>query len=83
MKKIFVLLFIIFTFLNTNSQNLSVPHFGVKLGYNQSSFNFIQYNKLYFGTKNPTDGYAKPNQVDNLGIKGGFFVDVKISKNGI
>ena len=80
MKKIFILTFTIFTFLNTNSQNLSVPHYGIKLGYNHSSFNFTQYNKLYFGSKNPTEGYAKPNQIANLGLKGGFFVDLKISK---
>jgi len=80
MKKIFILTFSIFTFLNTNSQNLSVPHYGIKLGYNYSSFNFTQYNKLYFGLKNPTEGYAKPNQIANLGLKGGFFVDLKISK---
>ena len=80
MKKIFILTFSIFTFLNTNSQNLSVPHYGIKLGYNHSSFNFTQYNKLYFGSKNPTEGYAKPNQIANLGLKGGFFVDLKISK---
>tara|TARA_B100001287_G_scaffold269868_1_gene267845 strand:- start:1612 stop:2307 length:696 start_codon:yes stop_codon:yes gene_type:complete len=80
MKKIFILTFSIFTFLNTNSQNLSVPHYGIKLGYNHSSFNFTQYNKLYFGSKKPTEGYAKPNQIANLGLKGGFFVDLKISK---
>ena len=80
MKKIFILILVTFTFLNSNSQNLSVPHYGIKLGYNHSSFNFIQYNKLYFGTKNPTEGYAKPNQIANPGLKGGFFVDLKISK---
>ena len=61
-------------------QNLSVPHYGIKVGYNHSSFNFTQYNYLFFGLEKPTQGYSKPSQIANSGIKTGLFVDVKISK---
>ena len=63
-----------------NAQNLSVPHYGIKVGYNHSSFNFTQYNYLFFGLEKPTLGYSKPDQIANSGIKAGLFIDVKMSK---
>lgn len=80
MKKLFILLFVCSIFFTINAQNLSVPHYGIKLGYNHSSFNFTQYNYLFFGLEKPTQGYTKPSQIANSGIKTGLFVDVKISK---
>ena len=35
---------------------------------------------MFFGLEKPTQGYAKPSQIANSGIKGGLFVDIKISK---
>ena len=80
MKKILILLFVSGLILTANAQNLSVPHYGIKVGYNHSSFNFIQYNYL-FGTVKPTEGYPEPNQIANSGLKAGFFIDIKLSKN--
>ena len=80
MKKNFILLFVSCIFFTINAQNLSVPQYGIKLGYNHSSFNFTQYNYLFFGLEKPTQGYAKPSQIANSGIKAGLFVDIKISK---
>ena len=62
MKKLFILLFVCSIFFTINAQNLSVPHYGLKLGYNYSSFNFTQYNYLFFGLEKPTQGYVKPSQ---------------------
>ena len=80
MKKLFVLLFVSSIFFTINAQNLSVPHYGLKLGYNYSSFNFTQYNYLFFGLEKPTPGYEKPTQTANSGIKAGLFIDIKLSK---
>ena len=80
MKNLFILLFVGCIFLTTKAQNLSVPYYGIKVGYNHSSFNFTQYNYLFFGLETPTEGYAKPSQIANSGIKAGLFIDVKISK---
>lgn len=81
MKKILILLFISAFIITTNAQNLSVPHYGIKIGYNHSSFNFTQYNYLFGGFIKPTEGYPKPTQIANAGLKAGFFVDIKLSKN--
>lgn len=81
MKKILILLFVSTFIISANAQNLSVPHYGIKAGYNHSSFNFIQYNYLFGGSVQPTEGYPKPSQIANSGIKAGFFVDIKLSKN--
>ena len=80
MKKNFILLFVSCIFFTINAQNLSVPHYGIKVGYNHSSFNFTQYNYLFFGLEKPTQGYSKPDQIANSGIKAGLFIDVKMSK---
>ena len=57
MKKLFILLFVNCIFFTINAQNLAVPQYGIKLGYNHSSFNFTQYNYLFFGLEKPTQGY--------------------------
>lgn len=80
MKKILILLFVSAFISTANAQNLSVPHYGIKVGYNHSSFNFTQYNYLFGGFVKPTEGYAEPTQIANSGVKAGLFVDVKLSK---
>ena len=65
----------------TEAQNLSVPHYGIKAGLNHSSFNFTQYNYLFLGIVKREDGLAKPSTTYNNGVKAGFFVDLKLSKN--
>jgi len=81
MKKLLVLLFISSLSFTTEAQNLSVPHYGIKAGLNHSSFNFTQYNYLFLGLVKPADGLAKPSTTYNNGVKAGFFVDLKLSKN--
>ena len=60
MKKLLLLLFISSLALTSDAQNLSVPHYGIKVGLNYSNLNFTQYNYLFFGLAERTDGYAKP-----------------------
>ena len=80
MKKIFFLLLISSFAFNTTAQNLSVPHYGIKVGVNHSSFNYTQYNYLFFGLVKPTDGLGLPTTTYNTGVKAGAFVDLKLSK---
>ena len=81
MKKLLVLLFISSLAFTTEAQNLSVPHYGIKAGLNHSSFNFTQYNYLFLGLIKREGGLAKPSTTYNNGVKAGFFVDLKLSKN--
>ena len=65
---------------NTNAQNLSVPHYGIKVGLNHSSFNYTQYNYLFLGLVKPDDGLGLPKTTYNNGVKAGAFIDLKLSK---
>ena len=80
MKKIFFLLLISSFAFNTNAQNLSVPHYGIKVGLNHSSFNYTQYNYLFLGLVKPDDGLGLPTTTYNTGVKAGAFIDLKLSK---
>jgi len=80
MKKIFFLLLISSFAFNTTAQNLSVPHYGIKVGVNHSSFNYTQYNYLFLGLVKPDAGLGIPTTTYNTGIKAGAFVDLKLSK---
>ena len=80
MKKIFFLLLISSFSFNTNAQNLSVPHYGIKVGLNHSSFNYTQYNYLFLGLVKPDDGLGLPTTTYNTGVKAGAFIDLKLSK---
>tara|TARA_B100000767_G_scaffold272438_1_gene300095 strand:+ start:154 stop:849 length:696 start_codon:yes stop_codon:yes gene_type:complete len=80
MKKIFFLLIISSFAFNTNAQNLSVPHYGIKVGLNHSSFNYTQYNYLFLGLVKPDDGLGLPKTTYNNGVKAGAFIDLKLSK---
>ena len=80
MKKIFFLLIISSFAFNTNAQNLSVPHYGIKVGLNHSSFNYTQYNYLFLGLVKPDDGLGLPTTTYNTGVKAGAFIDLKLSK---
>ena len=71
MKKIFPLFVVVIIGLSASSQNLSVPHYGIKVGLNYSNLNFTQYNNLFFGIAEPTEGYAKPTTYYNPGFKAG------------
>ena len=81
MKKLLLLLFISGLSLTSDSQNLSVPHYGIKVGVNYSNLNFTQYNYLFYGLKKPTDGYEQPTTTYNAGVKAGAYVDLKLSAN--
>ena len=81
MKKLLLLLFISSLSLTSDAQNLSVPHYGIKLGINYSNLNFTQYNYLFFGLKKPTDGYAKPTTTHTHESKVGAYIDLKLSAN--
>ena len=81
MKKLLLLLFISSLSLTSDAQNLSVPHYGIKLGVNYSNLNFTQYNYLFFGLKKPTDGYAKPTTTHTYESKVGAYIDLKLSAN--
>ena len=81
MKKLLLLLFISSLSLTSDAQNLSVPHYGIKLGVNYSNLNFTQYNYLFFGLKKPTDGYDQPTTTYNTGGKAGVYIDLKLSEN--
>lgn len=81
MKKLLLLLFITSLALTSDAQNLSVPHYGIKVGLNYSNLNFTQYNYLFFGLKKPTDGYAQPTTTYNTGGKAGVYIDLKLSEN--
>jgi len=81
MKKLLLLLFISSLSLTSDAQNLSVPHYGIKLGVNYSNLNFTQYNYLFFGLKKPTDGYAKPTTTYTIESKVGAYIDLKLSAN--
>lgn len=78
MKKTFLLLILSIFSLSLLSQNLSVPSFGIKVGSNYSNLNFSQYNYMFFGLLEATEGYAKPSTSSNIGVKGGVFLDIKI-----
>jgi len=80
MKRLFILLFITSFSYTLSAQNLSVPKYGIKVGVNHSSLNLTQYNYLFGGFVKPANGYAKPIVTSNTGIKGGFFVDIKLTK---
>jgi hypothetical protein len=80
MKKIFFLLIISSFAFNTNAQNLSVPHYGIKVGLNHSSFNYTQYNYLFLGLVKPDEGLGLPTTTYNTGVKAGAFIDLKLSK---
>lgn len=80
MKKIFILLFV--TFLTSSyiySQNLSVPHYGIKLGVNCSNLNFHQYNESFLGSVEAIEGYSEPITKHNIGMKAGAFVDIRLT----
>ena len=81
MKKLLLLLFISSLSLTSDAQNLSVPHYGIKLGVNYSTLNFTQYNYLFFGLKKPTDGYAKPTTTHTVESNVGAYIDLKLSAN--
>jgi len=81
MKKLLLLLFISSLSLTSDAQNLSIPHYGIKLGVNYSNLNFTQYNYLFFGLKKPTDGYAKPTTTPTYESKVGAYIDLKLSAN--
>lgn len=81
MKKLLLLLFISSIYLTSKSQNLSVPHYGIKVGVNYSTLNFTQYNFLFFGLAERTDGYAKPTTTYTSQIKAGAYIDLKLSEN--
>jgi hypothetical protein len=81
MKKLLLLLFISSLSLTSDAQNLSVPHYGIKIGLNYSNLNFTQYNYLFFGLAERTDGYAKPTTTYNIGGKAGAYIDLKLSEN--
>jgi len=81
MKKLLLLLFITSLSLKSDAQNLSVPHYGFKVGLNYSSLNFTQYNYLFFGLAEPTDGYEQPTTTYNAGLKAGAYIDLKLSEN--
>ena len=79
MKKIFVLISIITFGLSATSQNLSVPHYGIKAGLNYSKVNFTQYNQLLFESGDPTEGLAEPITNYHAALKAGVFVDIKLT----
>ena len=81
MKKLLLLLFISVLSLTSDAQNLSVPHYGIKLGVNYSTLNFTQYNYLFLGLKKPTDGYAKPTTTHTYESNVGAYIDLKLSAN--
>ena len=81
MKKLLLLLFISSLALKSDAQNLSVPHYGIKIGLNYSNLNFTQYNYLFFGLAERTDGYAQPKTTYNIGGKAGAYIDLKLSAN--
>jgi hypothetical protein len=81
MKKLLLLLFITSLALTSDAQNLSVPHYGIKVGLNYSSLNFTQYNYLFFGLAERTDGYDQPTTTYNIGGKAGAYIDLKLSAN--
>ena len=81
MKKLLLLLFISSLALTSDAQNLSIPHYGIKLGVNYSNLNFTQYNYLFFGLKKPTDGYAKPTTTHTVESNVGAYIDLKLSAN--
>ena len=81
MKKLLLLLFITSLSLKSDAQNLSVPHYGIKVGLNYSILNFTQYNYLFFGLAEPTDGYEQPTTTYNAGLKAGAYIDLKLSEN--
>ena len=80
MKKLLLLLFISSLSLTSDAQNLSVPHYGIKIGLNYSNLNFTQYNYLFFGLAERTDGYAQPTTTYNIGGKAGAYIDLKLSE---
>tara|TARA_B100000902_G_scaffold373307_1_gene401131 strand:+ start:9127 stop:9858 length:732 start_codon:yes stop_codon:yes gene_type:complete len=80
MKKYSLLILIYFLTIDVSSQNLSVPSFGVKAGLNYSNLNFPQYNQLFFGSKDATEGFEKPENKANYGLKSGIFIDIRLSK---
>ena len=80
MKKLLLLLFISSLALTSDAQNLSVPHYGIKIGLNYSNLNFTQYNYLFFGLAERTDGYAQPTTTYNIGGKAGAYIDLKLSE---
>ena len=81
MKKLLLLLFISSLALTSDAQNLSVPHYGIKVGLNYSNLNFTQYNYLFFGLAERTDGYAKPTTTYTHESKVGAYIDLKLSAN--
>ena len=81
MKKLFLLLLISSLSLTSDAQNLSVPHYGIKLGLNYSNLNFTQYNYLFFGLAERTEGYAKPTTTYTYESKVGVYIDLKLSAN--
>ena len=80
MKKLLLLLFISSLALTSDAQNLSVPHYGIKVGLNYSNLNFTQYNYLFFGLAERTDGYDQPTTTYNIGGKAGAYIDLKLSE---
>ena len=81
MKKLLLLLFISSLALTSDAQNLSVPHYGIKVGMNYSNLNFTQYNYLFGGIVKPTDGYAQPTTTYTFESKVGAYIDLKLSAN--
>jgi hypothetical protein len=84
MKKLLLLLFISSLALTSDAQNLSVPHYGIKIGSNASNLNFYQYNYLFkYLNKNiqPTDGYDQPTTTYTYESKVGAYIDLKLSAN--
>jgi len=81
MKKLLILLFVSAVVFTSNSQNLSVPHYGIKVGTNYSNLNFTQYNYLFGGLVKPTDGYALPKTTSTFESNVGVYIDLKLSAN--
>ena len=63
-----------------SAQNLSVPKYGITLGANYAKINFLQYNAPLLSSVEATKGYAKPKSEYMVGIKGGFFIDIRLTK---
>lgn len=80
MKKLLLLIFIINLSFISKSQNLSIPHYGIKTGINYSNLNFTQYNYLFLGLVTPTQGKAQPTTKYNVGIKAGLYIDLKLTE---
>tara|TARA_B100000700_G_C14985636_1_gene828673 strand:- start:125 stop:817 length:693 start_codon:yes stop_codon:yes gene_type:complete len=81
MKKLLLLFFILSIYITSKSQNLSVPNYGIKAGINYSNLNFTQYNFLFFGLAERTDGFAKPKTTPTYKSKLGAYIDLKLSEN--